>query len=151
MEVKHIIPVFRTLQKLFSDSEWKPKAHWTIHPLLPLWLWRSQLSCSPFTHSAPAVLPCLLLSFCKMFTCLFIRLHWVFIAALCTFSCAMWDLVPWPGPLQWEHRVSAPGPPEKSLLNTKLGSTLRPMHLHFPLPENLFFQISSVHSVAAFA
>lgn len=55
------------------------------------------------------------------------------------------------GALQWEHRVSATGPPEKSLLNTKLGSILWPMHLLFPLPENLFFQISSAHSVAAFA
>ena len=40
--------------------------------------------------------------------------------SMCTLSYGMWDLVPWPGiepgPLQWEGRVLATGPPGKSSL-----------------------------------
>ena len=36
------------------------------------------------------------------------------------FSCSMWDLIPWPGmepgPLCWELRILATGPPDKSRL-----------------------------------
>ena len=149
MEVKHIIPVFRTLPKLFGDSEWKPKA---VGP---------SISCCPCDydgHNWAALLSHTLLQLhCPACFSLFVKCLFIYLAALglsCStsiFSCGMWDLVPWPGPLQWEHRVSATGPPEKSLLNTKLSSILWPMYLLFPLPENLFFQISSAHSIAAFA
>ena len=42
----------------------------------------------------------------------------IFVLACGSFSCGLWDLVPWPGrepgPLPWEHGVLATGPPGKS-------------------------------------
>ena len=49
---------------------------------------------------------------------LFLKKKFIYLTVL-GLSCSMWDLVPWSGirlgPLLWEHRVLAIGPPGKSL------------------------------------
>ena len=57
----------------------------------------------------------------KNFIYLFIWLLWVMAHRIFNLHCGMWDLVPWPGikpgPLHWELRVLAAGPPGKSQHN----------------------------------
>ena len=77
------------------------------------------------------------------------RPHQVLAAARGIFSCIMWDLFPWSGiylgPLHWEHRVLATGPPGKSPAAAAAKSIQSCLTLSDPMDYSL--PGSSIHGI----
>lgn len=149
MEVKHIIPVFRTLQKLFSDSEWfqrliGPSIHKVAPVIMTVTTWAASFHtlCSSCTALPASLFVRCLLAY------LFAALR-VFIAALCTFSCAMWDLVPWPAPCSGSTE-SLPLDHQRNLLKHQIRFYLTAYALALPPRKPLskyllFIPVAALH------